>query len=209
MEVVAVRRCEPPWQWHKMKRLIRKSELRAVTSCSTEPPLSDSTESLARLRTRIGFCDPADGLCRSRNVHHKAEKKKPCCGRVCSHRCSHTWLRCWMDYAHVHTCDGRSCTHTRRCSRQKGIMSLEGKSPLLSDSTAPQESLLVALLEKCIRNSHQVSCFNAHSLFLALHQLKNVENVTYHLSANIKNWNIMASSSLGVLFSEIIITLFT
>lgn len=55
----------------------------------------------------------------------------------------------------------------------------------------------------------EVSCFNAHSLFLALHQLKNVENVTYHLSANIKNWNIMASSSLGVLFSEIIITLFT
>lgn len=120
----------------------------------------------------------------------------------------HDYVAGWIMHMCTRVMEGL-VLHTRRCSRQKGIMSLEGKSPLLSDSTAPQESLLVALLHKCIRNSHQVSCFNAHSLFLALHQLKNIENVTYHLSANIKNWNIMASSSLGVLFSEIIITLFT
>lgn len=69
-------------------------------------------------------------------MHHKAEKKT-CCGRVClqglyrrhghvfSHDCSHTWLSCWIDYAHVQTCDWRSILRkvdTRRCSCQKGIM---------------------------------------------------------------------------------------
>lgn len=89
--------------------------------------LSDSTESSVCLRTCIKSCDPADGLCRSRNMRHKSARKTRC-GRVrlpgsnssnshvFSHDCSHTWLSGWMDYAHVHTCDWRSAleeTHTR------------------------------------------------------------------------------------------------
>lgn len=67
--------------------------------------LADSPEPSVCLRTGISFCDPAEGLCRSRNVHHEAENKRSCCrassppatellaglrARVMEEACSHT-----------------------------------------------------------------------------------------------------------------------
>lgn len=153
-----------------------------LTSCSTEPPplqLSDSAESSVCLRTWIRYCDPADGLCRSRNVHHKAGRKKrlavaECvCGgfnrshrHVCSHDCcSHTWLSYWMDYAHVHTHMIEEVywgnSHTEVFMPERDYVLWKGNLPWQShiavrftEYNNSTESLSVALIQKCISNSH-------------------------------------------------------
>lgn len=124
LEAVAHAGCcrrELPWQWLKIKQLIRKSGLWAneLLHKAAALKLSDSTESSVCLRTRIKSCDPADGLCRSKNMRHRDSRlqgSNRSNSHVFAHDCSHTWLSGWLDYAHVHTCDWRSAlkeTHTR------------------------------------------------------------------------------------------------
>ncbi len=114
---------------------------------------ADLETCITKLRERLAV---AECVCKGFNRSNS---------HVFSHDYGHTWLRYWMDYAHVLACDWRSVlmeTNTEVFLPGRDYVLWKGNLPwqsgtLLSDSqstTTRQENLLVALIQKRIRNSH-------------------------------------------------------
>lgn len=152
--------CHKLWMWTQCQREEWNgwlgSQSSELTSCSTSLQ-SDSTESrlcLGDLRER----DPAGGLCRFRSVRHKAEsagfplQSVPARGfngtsqseldsqsyvyLFLPHGCSHTWLSCWMDCAHVGACDWRRALEKLTCME----VFMAGRDYVLWRGNLPRQS---------------------------------------------------------------------
>lgn len=105
-------------------------EVRSLSCTELLLPRTDSPEPSVCLRTGISFCEPAEGLCRSRNVHHEAENKRTCC-RASSPPATELldglWAHGWW----------KKRAHTQRCHTREGLYLGKGTLPSSSTETFP------------------------------------------------------------------------